>query len=180
MRLLIAAPFLLVLVLFALTNRAVVSLGLWPTGLQLEAPLSLVVLGAAGVAFLAGAVLVWVNELAQRRRARRAEAQVRRLEEEVAILRGRLAAPGVGWGAGPGAAPGVALPAALVTGPGAGPGTGPGTAGRVSAVPGAGAGGYGTAGAVAPVGVTSARVLPAGSASGVAAPGAPTMPPGAR
>jgi len=79
--------------LFALSNRVAVSLGLWPTGVHLEAPLSLVVLGAAGVAFLAGAALVWVNELAQRRRARRAEAMVRRLEEEVAGLRARLAAP---------------------------------------------------------------------------------------
>jgi len=93
MRLLIAAPFLLLLVLFALTNRALVSLGLWPTGLRLEAPLSLVVLAAAAVAFLAGAMTVWVNELGQRRRARRAEAAVRRLEEEVQSLRARLAPP---------------------------------------------------------------------------------------
>jgi lipopolysaccharide assembly protein A len=96
MRLLIAAPFLLLLVLFALTNRAPVTLGLWPTGISLQAPLSLVVLGAAGLAFLAGGVVVWVNELGQRRRARRAEALVLKLEEEVQALRTRLgiAAPG--------------------------------------------------------------------------------------
>ncbi len=134
MRLVIAAPFLVLLVLFALTNRAPVSLGLWPTGLHLEAPLSLVVLGAAGVAFLAGAVLVWVNELAQRRRARRAEAQVRRLEEEVEFLRARLAAASIAVPAGP---PGALVPGALVPGalvPGA-PAAGPPAAGGVALVP---------------------------------------------
>ena len=129
MRLVIAAPFLVLLVLFALTNRATVSLGLWPTGLHLEAPLSLVVLGAAGVAFLAGAVLVWVNELAQRRRARRAEAQVRRLEEEVEILRARLAAASIAVPAGP---PGALVPGALVPGALA---AGPPAAGGVALVP---------------------------------------------
>jgi uncharacterized integral membrane protein len=90
LRLLVAAPFLLLLVLFALTNRAPVALGLWPTGLSLEAPLSLAVLGAAAIAFLLGGLVVWVNELGQRRRARRAETQVRKLEEEVQRLRARL------------------------------------------------------------------------------------------
>lgn len=90
MRLLIAAPFLLLLVLFALTNRAPVTLGLWPTGISLQAPLSLVILAAAAIAFLVGGLLVWVNELGQRRRARRAEAQLRKLEEEVQALRARL------------------------------------------------------------------------------------------
>lgn len=108
MRLLIAAPFLLLLVLFALTNRASVTLGLWPTGLQLEAPLSLVVLAAAAIAFLAGGLVVWVNELGQRRRARRAEALVRKLEEEVQALRARLPASG---------APAPSEPALSLSGP---------------------------------------------------------------
>ncbi len=87
MRLLIAAPFLLVLILFALSNRAPVSLGLWPTGLSLQAPLSLVVLGAAALGFLVGGIIVRLSELRHRRRARRAEARVRRLEEELAATR---------------------------------------------------------------------------------------------
>ena len=92
MRLLIAAPFLLLLVIFALSNRAVVALGLWPTDLHLAAPLSLVVFAAAGIGLLLGACLVWVNELRQRRRARRAEAATRRLEAEVQALKARLPA----------------------------------------------------------------------------------------
>lgn len=83
MRLLIAAPFLLLLVLFALSNTGPVALGLWPTGLVLRLPLSLAVLAGMALAFLAGALLVWGETLRQRRRARRAEARVRLLEAQL-------------------------------------------------------------------------------------------------
>ena len=93
MRLLIAAPFLLVLISFVLSNRASVEIGIWPTDLAWQVPLSIAVLVAAGVAFVIGALLVWVTELGQRRRARRAEATVRLLEEQVQELKARLAPP---------------------------------------------------------------------------------------
>jgi len=80
MRLVIAAPFLLLLVLFALSNTTPVALGLWPTDLALRLPLSLAVLAGMALAFVAGALLVWGETLRQRRRARRAEARVRLLE----------------------------------------------------------------------------------------------------
>ena len=90
MRLLIALPFLLLLVLFALSNTAPVRLRLWPTDYALELPLSLAVLGAMAVAFLLGGALVWLSELAQRRRARRAEQALRLLEAQVEDLKARL------------------------------------------------------------------------------------------
>jgi lipopolysaccharide assembly protein A len=90
MRLLILAPFLLLLVLFALSNTAPVRIGLWPTGLSLEAPLSLTILGGMALAFLVGGLLVWISELGQRRRARRAEQAVRLLEIQVQELKSRL------------------------------------------------------------------------------------------
>lgn len=90
MRLIIALPLLLLLVLFALSNRAPVHLGLWPTDYALELPLSLAVLGAMAIAFLAGGTLVWFTALAQRQRARRAEHTVRLLEEQVQELKTRL------------------------------------------------------------------------------------------
>lgn len=90
LRLLIIAPLLLVLVLFALSNTTPVRLGLWPTGLSSEMPLSLVVLGGMAVAFLAGGLLVWISELGQRRRARRAEQTVRLLEGQVQELKARV------------------------------------------------------------------------------------------
>ncbi len=90
MRLLIAAPFLLLLVLFALSNTAPVRLTLWPTDFALEMPLSLAILAAMAIAFLLGGAVVWVNELGQRRRARRAEEAVRLLEAQVQDLKARL------------------------------------------------------------------------------------------
>ena len=90
MRWLILAPFLLLLVLFALSNTSPVRVGLWPTGWSLEAPLSLAILGAMALAFLVGGLLVWIAELGQRRRARRAEHAVRLLEAQVQELKSRL------------------------------------------------------------------------------------------
>jgi putative membrane protein len=92
MRLLIAAPFLLLLVLFALSNPEPVRLTLWPTDFTLQLPLSLAILGAMGIAFLIGGMLVWFNELGQRRRARRAEETVRLLEAQVTELKARVPA----------------------------------------------------------------------------------------
>jgi uncharacterized integral membrane protein len=92
MRLLIALPFLLVLVVFALSNRAPIRLHLWPTDYALELPLSLAVLCAMAIAFVLGGALVWCSELAQRRRARRAEHAVRLLEAQVQELKARLEA----------------------------------------------------------------------------------------
>ena len=89
MRLLIAVPLLILLVLFVLSNRETVRLGLWPTDYALELPLSLTVVGAMAVAFLAGALLVWLTELPRRRRARRREEQVRLLEAQVEELKAR-------------------------------------------------------------------------------------------
>jgi uncharacterized integral membrane protein len=90
MRLLIALPLLLLLVLFALSNAAPVRLGLWPTDFTLQLPLSLAVLAAMAIAFLAGGTIVWFSEFAQRRRARHAEQTVRLLEAQVQDLKARL------------------------------------------------------------------------------------------
>lgn len=93
MRLLIAAPFLLLLVLFALSNTGPVQVGLWPTGYSVEVPLSVAVLIGMGFAFLVGGLLVWVSELSQRRRARRAEQTIRLLEQQIEDLKARTQPP---------------------------------------------------------------------------------------
>lgn len=90
MRLLLAAPVLIALVLFALSNRQSVTFGFWPTDLGLVVPLSAAMLAFAAAAFLAGACVVWASELRVRRRARRAEARVEMLEDEVRALQERL------------------------------------------------------------------------------------------
>lgn len=91
-RLLIGIPLLILLVLFALSNTASVRLGLWPTDFAIEMPLSLAILSIAAIAFLMGGLLVWVNELGQRRRARRAEQTMRLLEAQIEDLKARLPA----------------------------------------------------------------------------------------
>jgi len=90
LRLLLALPLLLLLVLFALSNTAMVRLQIWPSDYTLELPLSLAVLAGMAIAFLAGGALVWIAELGQRRRARHAEQAVRLLEAQVQELKARL------------------------------------------------------------------------------------------
>lgn len=90
MRLLIALPLLLLLVLFGLSNTMPVRLRLWPSDYTLQLPLSLTILGGMAIAFLAGGMIVWLSELGQRRRARHAEQAVRLLEAQVQDLKARL------------------------------------------------------------------------------------------
>jgi uncharacterized integral membrane protein len=80
------------LVLFALSNTEIVRLGLWPTDYGMEVHLSLAILMAMAIAFLLGAFVVWVSELGQRRRARRAERTVRLLEAQIEELKVRTTA----------------------------------------------------------------------------------------
>jgi uncharacterized integral membrane protein len=91
LRFIIALPFLLILVLFALSNREPTAFHLWPTDYAVTAPLSLAVVGAMGVAFVVGALLLWLSVVAARHRARRAEHKVRLLEAQVAELKAKLA-----------------------------------------------------------------------------------------
>ena len=80
-------PFVLLLVVFALSNTETVRIGLWPMDLTLDMPLSIAVLGAAALFFLLGGLVTWISTLSQRRRARRAESRVRTLERELEGLR---------------------------------------------------------------------------------------------
>lgn len=96
MRVLFAAPVLIVLIVFALSNRQVVQLGLWPTDIMVELPLSVTVLLAAGLFFVAGALMTWGASVAMRGRAKRAERTVRQLEAEIQALKSR---PSVGGSA---------------------------------------------------------------------------------
>ena len=91
LRLLIAVPLIVILVVFAVSNREMVAISF--LGWETSAALSVAVLLASAVFFLLGALVVWFGELRQRRRARRAEARVRELETELAGMRATLAPP---------------------------------------------------------------------------------------
>jgi uncharacterized integral membrane protein len=90
--LIVAVVLCLPLVLFALSNTAMVRLGLWPTDYTIDVHLSLAILVAMAIAFLLGALVVWLSELSQRRRARRAERTIRLLEAQIQALQARTAA----------------------------------------------------------------------------------------
>ena len=93
MAILLAAPLLLFLLLFALSNREMVQVALWPTDWSIEMMLSIAVLGAAAMAFLFGALTVWVSEFGRRRRLRLAEQRVALLEDQIRALRARAGQP---------------------------------------------------------------------------------------
>jgi uncharacterized integral membrane protein len=84
LRALLLAPFLLLLIAFALSNPQPVSLALWPTDVTLEAPLSIATLVIAAVFFLLGGLITWLPALRHRRRARVAEKRAKALETELA------------------------------------------------------------------------------------------------
>lgn len=89
-RLLLIAPLLLLAVVFALANAEPVRLDLWPTGMVFVAPLSLLMLGAMGLAFLLGALATWVAGIGARMRARRAERSLIALRAELDAAQSRL------------------------------------------------------------------------------------------
>jgi len=93
LRAIVAFPFLLILVIFALSNRAPVDLHFWPTDFELTVPLSVAILVGAGACFFLGALFTWFGALGQRYRAKRAERQVRTLESQVQALQARLQGP---------------------------------------------------------------------------------------
>lgn len=89
LRLIIALPFLILLVVFVLFNETPQAMLL--PGYSWQSSPGVVALIAAVLFFLVGALVVWFSELRQRRRARRAEQQVRALEIQVTELRAQLA-----------------------------------------------------------------------------------------
>jgi uncharacterized integral membrane protein len=78
------------LALFAASNRATVSVALWPLGFALELPLYLAILGALLIGFIAGALCAWVASRHRRREARRRRRRIAALERELAATQAEL------------------------------------------------------------------------------------------
>lgn len=79
---LIGLPFAAVAIAFAVANRTPVTVDPWPLPFQLEAPLSLLVLGGGLLGLLVGAFLAWSAGGKTRRLARQ---QAKRLKDLEAI-----------------------------------------------------------------------------------------------
>lgn len=78
-----------VLILFAVSNRETVSVGLWPLAAAIEAPLYLMVLGMLLVGFVAGELVGWIGGWHWWREARRSRERIAMLERELEAERAR-------------------------------------------------------------------------------------------
>jgi uncharacterized integral membrane protein len=79
------------MILFAISNREVIPVGLWPLLTQLEMPLYLVLLVTLLVGFVVGQLVAWVAGSHWRREARRSRDRIAALESELASARTRIA-----------------------------------------------------------------------------------------
>jgi uncharacterized integral membrane protein len=83
MRWLVFLPVATLVVLFALSNRDVVEMRLWPFDVAWAAPLAVAVLVPAALAFLLGAGIVWLSDLPARRRGWTAQRRAAALQREI-------------------------------------------------------------------------------------------------
>jgi len=85
----------LVLILFAVSNRETVSVGLWPLPVLAELPLYLVVLGTLILGFVVGQLVAWIGGWRWRREARRLRDRIAGLERQLAAERAQHSEPRV-------------------------------------------------------------------------------------
>jgi putative membrane protein len=76
-------------VIFAVSNRAGVTLTVWPLSFELAAPLYLVVLLALLAGFLIGLLVAWVWSWGARRRAHQSARRIAALERDLAAAEQR-------------------------------------------------------------------------------------------
>ena len=79
----VTLPIILVVMVFAVSNRDEVAINLWPTGLDLTVPFFVVVLGGFLAGFLVGAAIMWLSGAKRRARARRLRYRAEELEREL-------------------------------------------------------------------------------------------------
>lgn len=89
--LILTAPLAVMVVIFALTNRQIAEVNLWPFGIELASPLYRLVLLTLLLGFLIGAVIMWISNGRQRRRAREAQWRITDLERDLQDARRRAA-----------------------------------------------------------------------------------------
>jgi putative membrane protein len=87
---------------FAISNRPVVSLALWPLPFAIDLPLYLLVFAALLIGFAVGVIAAWLGGRRRRRELRRSRRRIGALEGELAASRQRLGNAAVS--AGPAAA----------------------------------------------------------------------------
>jgi uncharacterized integral membrane protein len=80
---LLTLPIILICVIFAVTNRQVVALDLWPFVLKLEAPLYVLTLGTFFAGFLVGGLGFWLSSLSHMWEKHRMRKKIGKLKGEL-------------------------------------------------------------------------------------------------
>ncbi|MEQ9447890.1 MAG: LapA family protein [Rhodospirillaceae bacterium] len=84
----VTAALALVIVLFAVSNRELVTVQIWPLPYQVSLGLYAVILLAVLVGLFAGLILAWIVSSGRRRELRSVRRQIRDLEQSLARHRG--------------------------------------------------------------------------------------------
>jgi uncharacterized integral membrane protein len=90
LRWLITLPLAIVLVVFAVNNRDMVEVDLWPLGLVVPWPLFVYVFLGNGIGLLMGALVAWISAGPARKLARERRARLRELEHTIETMQARL------------------------------------------------------------------------------------------
>lgn len=83
---LIGSLILLVAVCFAVSNRQMADVSLWPFDLQIEAPVYLLTLGSLLVGLFIGTVMTWIGLLPHRFAAKRMHKELARMNDKISAL----------------------------------------------------------------------------------------------
>ncbi len=106
----ITLPITLVVVTFAVINRGLVAVDLWPLPLSVETPLFVLVLGSALAGFLFGGLVMWWSAGRQRQKLRGLRREVDRLARRNRSLENASQPPAT-------VPPGAGLPVTVQSGP---------------------------------------------------------------
>lgn len=87
----VTLPLTLIVVSFAISNRELVSLELWPLPGSVDLPIFVIALVPLAIGIVIGGLIDWLMQSGHRRHERRLKRQVGRLEGEVKEVRTREA-----------------------------------------------------------------------------------------
>jgi len=83
----IAAVVAIFIVLFAVSNRAQVTVQVWPLPYQVSMGLYAVILWAVLIGFIAGLIVAWILGAARRREMREVRRRIKDLEQSLTTLK---------------------------------------------------------------------------------------------
>jgi uncharacterized integral membrane protein len=80
---LLSLPVAVAIVLFAVSNRDLVTLGMWPLPFTIQAPVYVALLTALAAGILSGGLATWLAGRSTRRKLRQSEDQAAELERKL-------------------------------------------------------------------------------------------------